>query len=44
MQTEHYLDQAATTKPSETALRALCGAAWGNPSSVHAIGRRAAGS
>ena len=42
METEHYLDQAATTKPSETAVRALNGAEWGNPSSVHAVGRRAA--
>ena len=40
--TEHYLDQSATTKPSEPAVRALNAAAWGNPSSVHRIGAEAA--
>ena len=39
---EHYLDQSATTKPSESALRAMNDAAWGNPSSVHRIGAEAA--
>ena len=39
---EHYLDQSATTRPSETALRALNEAPWGNPSSVHRIGLEAA--
>ena len=39
METEHYLDQAATTKPSDAALLALNKAAWGNPSSAHGIGR-----
>ncbi|MBQ3861100.1 MAG: aminotransferase class V-fold PLP-dependent enzyme, partial [Clostridia bacterium] len=43
METEHYLDQAATTKPSDAALLALNKAAWGNPSSAHGIGRKAAG-
>ena len=40
--TEHYLDQSATTRPSEAALRALNDAPWGNPSSVHRIGLEAA--
>ena len=39
---EHYLDQSATTRPSESALRALNEAPWGNPSSVHRIGLEAA--
>lgn len=44
MTMEHYLDNSATTKPSETALRAMTEAAavWGNPSSVHSLGREAA--
>jgi cysteine desulfurase len=35
-----YLDNSATTKPSETALRAMHEAeeAWGNPSSVYTLG------
>lgn len=40
----HYLDQSATTKPSEKALQALAEGAqyWGNPSSVHSLGQQAA--
>jgi len=39
----HYLDNSATTKPSETAVRAAVDAyeVYGNPSSVHAEGVRA---
>lgn len=39
-----YLDHSATTPPSESALAAMTEAArvWGNPSSVHAMGREAA--
>ena len=35
-----YLDNSATTEPSETALRAMTEAAsvWGNPSSVYKLG------
>lgn len=35
-----YLDNSATTKPSQTALRAMNDAAefWGNPSSVYSLG------
>lgn len=35
-----YLDNAATTKPSEAAIRAMCSAAehFGNPSSLYGIG------
>ena len=38
----HYLDNSATTKPSETAIRATVDALelFGNPSSVHAEGVR----
>ena len=39
-----YLDNAATTKPYEEVLQAMDTAMrenWGNPSSVHAIGKRA---
>ena len=43
MMTEHYLDQSATTRPSPAAVEAMTSAAWGNPSSVHAVGQRAAG-
>lgn len=41
---EHYLDNSATTKPSDVAMAALTSAAesWGNPSSVHSHGQRAA--
>ena len=39
---EHYLDQSATTRPSEAAVSAMNGAEWGNPSSVHEAGLRAA--
>ena len=41
---EHYLDNSATTKPSPAAMAALNEAAltWGNPSSVHSHGQRAA--
>ncbi len=39
---EHYLDQSATTRPSEAAVRALNEASWGNPSSVHRRGTEAA--
>ncbi len=38
----HYLDQSATTQPSEAALRAVTDAPWGNPSSVHRMGTEAA--
>ncbi len=36
----HYLDNAATTKPSDTAMNAAKEAmeVWGNPSSVHGMG------
>ena len=37
----HYLDNAATTRPSEAAVAALTRAAtvcYGNPSSLHALG------
>lgn len=40
----HYLDNAATTKPSADSLKAAADSfseAWGNPSSAHAVGRRA---
>ena len=42
---EHYLDNSATTRPSEEALRAIDEALkiWGNPSSVHSRGQEAAG-
>lgn len=42
--TEHYLDNSATTKPSEEALAAIKEALtiWGNPSSVHSRGQEAA--
>ena len=39
-----YLDHAATTPPSRTAVAAMCKAldeCWGNPSSIHADGQRA---
>ncbi len=38
--TEHYLDNSATTRPSDEAKRALFQAAeiWGNPSSTHRPG------
>lgn len=38
-----YLDNAATTKPSETAVKAMCKAAecFGNPSSLHGLGLEA---
>lgn len=38
----HYLDNSATTKPSETAIAAMMSASelYGNPSSVHAEGVR----
>ena len=38
--TEHYLDNSATTRPSDEAKRALVQAAeiWGNPSSTHRPG------
>ena len=41
---EHYFDNSATTKPSSAAMEALAKAAeaWGNPSSVHSHGQRAA--
>ena len=41
---EHYFDNSATTKPSAAAMAALANAAeaWGNPSSVHSHGQRAA--
>ena len=41
---EHYLDNSATTKPSTAALDAMNRAAeiWGNPSSVHGLGQKAA--
>ena len=41
---EHYLDQSATTRPSEAALSAMTEAAgvWGNPSSVHSLGQKSA--
>lgn len=41
---EHYFDNSATTKPSAVAMAALVNAAeaWGNPSSVHSHGQRAA--
>lgn len=41
---EHYLDNSATTRPSEAALTAMTEAAndWGNPSSVHSLGNAAA--
>ncbi len=42
MMTEHYFDQSATTRPSDAAVEAMISAAWGNPSSVHAVGQRAA--
>ena len=44
MMNEHYLDNAATTEPSEAALAAMTEALrdWGNPSSVHSLGRAAA--
>ena len=42
MMTEHYFDQSATTRPSDAAMAAVTSAAWGNPSSVHAVGQRAA--
>lgn len=44
MITEHYLDNSATTRPSEAAKQALIEAAdvWGNPSSVHRAGLEAA--
>ncbi len=40
----HYLDNSATTKPSETACRAFSEAlaVYGNPSSVHSLGAEAA--
>ncbi len=40
----HYLDNSATTKPSEAAVRAMTEAleTWGNPSSVHHLGQTAA--
>lgn len=39
-----YLDNSATTKPSDAALRGIdeALAAWGNPSSVHCIGQNGA--
>ena len=39
----HYLDNAATTSPSETVRRAIADAidVWGNPSSRHAVGMEA---
>lgn len=42
--TEHYLDNSATTKPSDAALSAARDAlrVWGNPSSVHSRGQEAA--
>ena len=41
---EHYLDNSSTTKPSRAATEALERAlsVWGNPSSVHGLGQRAA--
>lgn len=41
---EHYLDNSATTMPSAAAQEAMMSAAavWGNPSSVHSHGQRAA--
>lgn len=41
---EHYIDNAATTEPSRAALDAAASALgeWGNPSSVHSRGQRAA--
>jgi len=41
---EHYLDNSATTRPSDAALEAMTRAAavWGNPSSVHHAGQEAA--
>lgn len=40
----HYLDNSATTMPSEIALKAVEEAVqvWGNPSSVHSLGQNAA--
>ena len=43
--TEHYLDQSSTTKPSDASVEAaqrVNRELWGNPSSVHTEGRRAA--
>ena len=42
--TGHYLDNSATTMPSEAALHAADEAVrvWGNPSSVHSVGQSAA--
>lgn len=42
--TEHYLDNSATTEPSDAALCAARDAlaVWGNPSSVHSRGQAAA--
>jgi cysteine desulfurase len=40
-----YADNAATTKMSETAKRAMCecmDSVWGNPSSLHSVGQEAA--
>lgn len=41
---EHYLDNSATTMPCAAAQKAMISAAavWGNPSSVHSHGQRAA--
>ena len=41
---EHYLDNSATTMPSAAAKEAIIAAVdvWGNPSSVHSHGQRAA--
>ncbi len=38
-----YLDNAATTKPSEAAVKAMCKTAevFGNPSSLHGLGLEA---
>ena len=40
----HYLDNSATTQPCEAAVNALTEAIalWGNPSSVHHLGRTSA--
>ncbi len=40
----HYLDNSATTKPCDAAIRAMTDAIehWGNPSSVHHLGQTAA--
>lgn len=40
----HYLDNSATTQPCEAAVRAVTEALanWGNPSSVHHLGKTAA--